>query len=104
MGGVVNLIARRPTERLREVIVNRSSRGETDAVGYLSQPFSSGWGGKLFAGGHWHEANDIDGDGWADLTGYQRSEIRPCVVWDNHSGTSLFVTAGGAGGEAGGWC
>ena len=96
MGGVVNLIARRPTERLREVIVNRSSRGETDAVGYLSQPFSSGWGGTLLAGGHWHEANDIDGDGWADLPGYHRSEIRPRVFWDNHSGTSLFITAGAA--------
>src|SRR5207245_7207298 len=60
MGGVVNLIARRPTERSREIIVNRSSRGETDAVGYFSQPFGSGWGGTLLAGGHWHEANDID--------------------------------------------
>jgi outer membrane receptor for ferrienterochelin and colicins len=94
MGGVVNLIARRPTESSQEVLVNRSSRGATDAVGYLSQPFRGGWGGTLLAGGHWHEQNDIDGDGWADLPGYHRAEIRPRVFWDNHTGSSLFITAG----------
>ncbi len=94
MGGVVNLVARRPIERAREFIVNRSSRGETDALGYVSQPFSGGWGGTLVAGGHWHEQNDIDGDGWADLPSYGRAEIRPRVFWDNHRGSSLFVTAG----------
>src|SRR5437660_6104853 len=45
MGGVVNLIARRPSERSEEFIVNQSTRGATDAVAYLSQPFSGGWGG-----------------------------------------------------------
>src|SRR5438477_2796989 len=60
MGGVVNLIARRPREPSQELIVNRSSRGETDAVGYLSQPLAGGWGATLLAGGHWHQQNDID--------------------------------------------
>ena len=94
MGGVVNLIARRPTEQSQEFIANRSSRGATDAVAYLSQPFSGGWGGTLVAGGHWHEQNDIDGDGWADLPSYKRAEMRPRLFWDNHSGSSLFMTAG----------
>jgi iron complex outermembrane receptor protein len=97
MGGVVNLIARRPTERAREFIVNRSSRGETDAVGFLSQPFTNGWGATLVAGGHWRERNDIDGDGWADLAGYHRAEIRPRVSWDNGRGSSLFLTTGAMG-------
>src|SRR5262249_38016311 len=94
MGGVVNLVARRPTTQAREFTLNRSSRGETDAVGYLSQPFNSRWGGTLLAGGHWHTRNDIDGDGWADLPGYQRAEVRPRLFWDNRSGSSLFVTGG----------
>jgi iron complex outermembrane receptor protein len=94
MGGVVNLMARRPTERSQEVIVNRSSRGATDAVAYVAQPFGRGWGGTVVGGGHWHELNDIDGDGWADLPSYQRAEVRPRVFWDNHSGSSLFITAG----------
>jgi iron complex outermembrane receptor protein len=94
MGGVVNLIARRPTEQSQEFIVNRSSRGATDAVGYLSQPFNSAWGGTLVAGGHWQSQNDVDGDGWADLPEYHRAEIRPRLFWDNHTSSSLFVTAG----------
>jgi iron complex outermembrane receptor protein len=94
MGGVVNLIARRPTEQSQEFIVNRSSRGATDAIGYFSQPFNSAWGGTLLAGGHWHTQNDLDGDGWADLPGYHRAEIRPRLFWDNHAGSSLFITAG----------
>ena len=94
VGGVVNLIARRPTEPSREFLVNRSSRGETDAVGYLSAPLRHGWGATLLAGGHRHEQNDIDHDGWADLPGYNRAEVRPRLFWDNHAGSSLFVTTG----------
>jgi len=94
VGGVVNLIARRPTEKSQEFLFNRSSRGETDAVGYLSAPLQGGWGATLLAGGHGHEENDIDGDGWADLPSYARAEVRPRVFWDNHSGSSLFVTSG----------
>ena len=62
MGGVVNLIARRPTERTDEFTLNRSSRGATDAVGYFSQPFNTNWGGTLLAGGHGHQLKDSDGD------------------------------------------
>ena len=94
MGGVVNLIARRPTERSQEFIVNQTALGGTDAVGYVSHPFSSTWGATLIAGGHRQSLNDADRDGWADLAGYRRGEIRPRVFWDNHSGSSLFVTAG----------
>jgi iron complex outermembrane receptor protein len=36
----------------------------------------------------------VDGDGWTDLAGYHRAEIRPRLFWDNHSGSSLFVTTG----------
>lgn len=94
VGGVINLVARRPTERSQEFLVNRSSRGETDAVGYLSAPLAHGWGATLLAGGHGHQENDIDGDGWADLPSYTRAEVRPRLFWDNHSGSSLFVTTG----------
>jgi outer membrane receptor for ferrienterochelin and colicins len=94
MGGVVNLIARRPTERSQEFIVNQSSRGATDAVGYFTTPFSPTWGGTFIVGGHRQSDNDLDSDGWADLAGYRRAEIRPRFFWDNHSGSSLFVTAG----------
>ena len=40
MGGVVNLLSRRPgAEPEREFLLNRSTRGATDAVAFLSGPF-----------------------------------------------------------------
>src|SRR5215204_2892613 len=70
MGGVINLLARRPAaESRREFLVNRSSRGATDAVLWLSARLSSEWGGSLLAGGHWQEQTDVNGEGWSDLPG-----------------------------------
>src|SRR5512145_369343 len=44
MGGVVNLLSRRPEpEPQRELLLNRSTRGATDAVTFLSGPLSRGW-------------------------------------------------------------
>src|SRR3990167_4541270 len=43
MGGVVNLISRRPgTETQREFLVNQSTRGATDAVGWYATPAKTG--------------------------------------------------------------
>ena len=95
MGGVVNLVSRRPgPEPTRDLLVNRSSRGATDGVAFLAQPLTSSWGATLLAGGHWQAQNDVNGDGWADLPGYDRGEVRPRVFWDDHQGRSFFATAG----------
>ena len=95
MGGVVNLVSRRPGDKpSQDVLVNRSTRGATDAVAFLSAPLNGGWGATLLAGGHWQSQNDVNGDGWADLAGYNRGEVRPRVFWDDHAGKSLFATAG----------
>jgi outer membrane receptor for ferrienterochelin and colicins len=95
MGGVVNLVSRRPGDKpAQDLLVNRSTRGATDAVAFLSAPLNGGWGATLLAGGHWQEQNDIDGDGWANLAGYNRGEVRPRVFWDDHAGKSFFATAG----------
>jgi outer membrane receptor for ferrienterochelin and colicins len=97
MGGVVNLVSRRPTQQpTRDILVNRSSRGATDTVAFLSGPLGRHWGVTLLGGGHWQTENDIDGDGWADLAGYKRGEVRPRLFWDNEAGRSLFLTAGGS--------
>jgi iron complex outermembrane receptor protein len=95
MGGVVNLVSRRPGEKAsRDFLVNRSTRGATDAVAFLSGPLTGGWGATLLAGGHWQDQNDIDRDGWVDLAGYNRGEVRPRVFWDDHAGKSFFATTG----------
>jgi len=95
LAGVVNLISRRPgNEPIREALVNRTTRGGTDAVLFAAQPLTGMWSGSLLVGGHWQEKNDVDDDGWADLAGYSRAVVRPRIFWDNHAGQSLFATSG----------
>jgi iron complex outermembrane receptor protein len=95
LGGVVDLISRRPAkEPSREALVNRTSRGGTDATLFAVQPFTERWSGTLLVGGHWQQQNDVDDDGWADLAGYSRAIVRPRVFWSDGTGRSLFATGG----------
>ena len=95
MGGVVNLLSRRPSaEPEREFLLNRSTRGGTDAVAFLSSPLANGWSASLLGGGHWQEIVDLDDDGWADMPEYGRGVVRPRVFWDDGKGRSFFATAG----------
>jgi outer membrane receptor for ferrienterochelin and colicins len=95
MGGVVNLLSRRPgAEPEREFLLNRSTRGATDGVAFLSGPLSRGWSASLLGGGHWQDTNDVDDDEWADLPGYGRAVLRPRVFWDGGNGRTFFATTG----------
>jgi outer membrane receptor for ferrienterochelin and colicins len=95
MGGVVNLVSRRPgDEPERELLVNRSTRGGTDLVLWTEQPLTDRVGLTFLGGGHWQERHDADGDAWADLPGYTRVVARPRLFWSDDAGRSLFATAG----------
>lgn len=96
MGGVVNLVSRRPgSAPEREVLANRSTRGATDGVFWYSAPLSTNWGATLLASGHAQQHTDVNGDGWGDLPGYARAVFRPRLFWDDKAGRSFFATAGG---------
>jgi outer membrane receptor for ferrienterochelin and colicins len=92
LGGVVNLISRHPADD-HELLVNQTSRGGTDAVGWLSGAPST-WGYTLLASGHRQGQRDLDGDGWADLPGYGRAVARPRLFWEPGDGATVFVTVG----------
>jgi outer membrane receptor for ferrienterochelin and colicins len=95
MGGVVNLLSRRPVRKPEhEFLLNRSTRGATDAVTFLSGPLSRGWSASLLGGGHWQETNDVNDDAWADLPGYERAVVRPRVFWDGGNGRTFLATTG----------
>ena len=95
MGGVVNLVSRRPgASREMEALINRSTRGATDGTFWYSSPLTTSWGLTLTAGVHGQEHADVDGDGWADLPYYARAVVRPRIFWENHAGASFFATAG----------
>lgn len=95
LGGVVDLISRRPgNEPSREALVNRTTRGATDVVLFAAQPMGPRWSGTILVGGHWQDQSDVDGDGWADLAGYSRGVVRPRLFWSDGTGGSLFMTGG----------
>lgn len=95
LGGVINLVSRRADdEAVRELLLNQTSRGGTDAVFFGARPFDARWSGSLLAGAHRQERQDVDGDGWADLAGYERFVARPRVFFDGAGGSSLFLTSG----------
>ncbi len=95
MGGVVNLLSRRPgAEPTYDALFNASTLGATDAVMFLSSGAREGWSASLLAGGHGQIQNDRDDDGWADVAGYRRAIVRPRAFWDGGNGRSAFFTAG----------
>jgi len=94
LGGVINLVSRRPDDE-REVLLNQTTRGGTDAVLWSSGELSERWGYTLIGSGHRQSHHDVNDDGWADLAGYRRAVVRPRLFWDNGAGRSLFVTVGG---------
>ncbi len=94
LGGVINLVSRRPQQSERELLLNQTTRGGTDSVFWLAEPVKNRWGYTLLGGAHYQKQNDIDGDGWADLAGYRRAVIRPRFYFDDGAGRSLFITTG----------
>ena len=93
LAGVVNLVSEQPTSQ-REIVVNQTSRGGSDAVLWQTQTLNPQWGYTLVAGGHYQKIEDGDGDGWADTNGYKRAVVRPRLFWTGSQGNSWFVTSG----------
>jgi len=94
LGGVVNLVSKRPENPQRELLLNRTSRNGTDGVFWLAEPLKGQWHMTMIGGAHHQEPQDIDRDGWADMANYRRAVLRPRFFWDNGSGHSVFMTAG----------
>jgi outer membrane receptor for ferrienterochelin and colicins len=93
LGGVIDLISRRPDNEGR-LLLNQTSRDAQDAVLWNAHRLSPAWGYTLVASAHRQGAEDMDRDGWFDLAGYHRAVVRPRVFWTGAQGNSLFLTAG----------
>ena len=97
IGGVVNLVSRRPPADRREgeLLVNRTSHAGTDLVNWLAAPLAGRWGYTFVGGAHFQERSDLDADGWTDLPLYRRVVARPRLFWDDGAGKSLLIAVGG---------
>ena len=95
LGGVINLVARRPGDAPEaEVLLNATTRNGQDATAYLAAPLGSGLGYSAVGGYHRQRRQDLDGDGWADMPGYDRLTVRPRLFWERADGARAFLTVG----------
>ena len=97
IGGVVNLVSRRPRVEApeREILLNATSHRGMDAALWVARALNEQWGVSVLAGAHTQDRSDLDEDGWTDLPFYRRGQGRARFMWDNGSGRSLLLTAGG---------
>lgn len=94
LGGVINFISRRP-DGARELLVNETSRQETDAALWWSgDPVTEGWSYSLLASAHRQTVQDVNDDGWADMPAFRRGVVRPRLYWHDEAGRELYLTAG----------
>jgi iron complex outermembrane receptor protein len=95
LGGVINLVSRRPGDTFEaEALLNATTRDGQDVTFYASGPLGGGWSASLTGGAHRQGRDDLDGDGWIDIPGYERFTARPRLFWEGANGASVFVTVG----------
>ena len=95
LGGVINLVSRRPGEAAAgEALLNLTTEDGQDLTTYYETPLNRQLAVSLTAGAHRQTAQDYDSDGWIDAPGYERWTARPRVFWDGDDGSSLYATLG----------
>ncbi len=94
LGGVINLVSRRPVNDDRQLLINRTSQAGTDVSLWLADALSGGWALSLLGGYHGQRVRDLDDDGWSDVPAFDRGVLRPRLFFDNGQGRSLFATLG----------
>jgi outer membrane receptor for ferrienterochelin and colicins len=95
LGGVINLVSRRPgAEPTAEFLVNATTRNGQDLTAYGSTALSDTLRASLTGGAHRQRRQDLDGDGWADMPGYERVTIRPRLFWSRDDGAKAYATLG----------
>jgi outer membrane receptor for ferrienterochelin and colicins len=95
LGGVINLVSRRPSpEQQGELLLNVTSRGGQDMTAYNSGSLTDALSYSLTGGFNRQDRQDIDGDGWSNIPGYDRWTFRPRLFWEGASGAKAYLTVG----------
>ena len=94
LGGVINLVSRRP-DAVHELFLNQTNLGGTDAaLWWAGAPVREGWSYSVLGSAHRQTTEDVNQDGWSDVPRFRRVVIRPRVYWADGSGAEVFLTAG----------
>jgi iron complex outermembrane receptor protein len=94
LGGVINLVSRRPTEPEQEFLINGTSQSGQDFTTWLARPIGGTAAWTLLGGYHRQSHGDLDRDGWLDLPAFDRAVVRPRLFHDDGKGNTLFGTIG----------
>ncbi|MEO5819605.1 MAG: TonB-dependent receptor, partial [Vicinamibacteraceae bacterium] len=94
LGGIINLVSRRPQEAETEALVNITSQQGLDGTLWMASAPVDGRSWTLLTGFHGQRRRDLDGDGWSDLPAFARGVVRPRVRLESDTGAALFVTGG----------
>jgi len=94
LGGVINLVSRRPAAAETTALVNATTQAGLDATVFTAAAPAHGWAWTLLGGFHGARRQDLDGDGWADLPTFARGVVRPRIRYETGTGTAIFVTGG----------
>ncbi|GHA72342.1 TonB-dependent receptor plug domain-containing protein [Cognatilysobacter bugurensis] len=95
LGGVINLISRRPGEEPEtELLVNVTSRNGQDVTAYTAAPLDEHWGYSVTGGYHTQDRHDLDDDGWIDMPAFDRWTLRPRLFWTGDNGARALLTFG----------
>ena len=95
LGGVINLISRRPSDDFEgEALVNLTTRNGQDLTTYWAAPINDAFSASITAGAHRQSAQDFDDDGWIDMASYQRITARPRLFWRGTGGATVYATTG----------
>jgi outer membrane receptor for ferrienterochelin and colicins len=93
LAGVLNLVSRAPGDE-SDILLNQTSVGGSDAVGFFGGALSPTLGYTIAGGAHYQSREDPDHDGWSDLPGYKRASLRPRLFWKDGEERTLFATFG----------
>lgn len=95
LGGVINLISRRPDDAAQgELILNATTRDGQDVSAYGATPLGGNWSGSLLAAFNRQTAKDLDDDGWIDTPTHTRWSARPRLFWTGDDGSNAYLSGG----------
>jgi iron complex outermembrane receptor protein len=94
LGGIINLVSRRPQEAETEALLNVTSQQGVDGTLWLASAPAGGRTWTLLTGYHGQRRRDLDSDGWSDLPAFSRGVVRPRLRIESDTGAALFVTGG----------